>query len=43
MVGEGKEEEPEGEALAGPSGEAIVHSFGNPLLCFTMTLFSTNH
>ena len=36
-MGEDKEgEEPEGKMVAGPSGEVIVHSSGNALLCFTI-------
>ena len=29
-----EEEEPEGEVVAGPSGEAVVYSFGNTPLFF---------
>ena len=46
MVGEVKEEEePEGEVVAGPSGEAIVHSSDNmPLLPFSHYFFlKTSH
>ena len=39
-MGEGEEADPEGEVVAGPSGEAIVHSSGNmPLLLFPINLF----
>ena len=38
--GEGEEADPEGEVVAGPSEEAIVHSSGNmPLLPFLINLF----
>ena len=41
MMGEGEEADPEGEVVAGPSGEVIVHSSGNmPLLLFLINLFS---
>ena len=38
-----EEEEPEGEAVAGPSSEAIVHSSGNTLLCFTTSHLIINY
>ena len=34
-----EEEEPKREAVAGPSGQAIVHSSGNAFLCFITSLF----
>ena len=39
-MSEGEEADSEGEVVAGPSGEAIVHSSGNmPLLLFLINLF----
>ena len=43
IVGEVEEEEPEGEAVVGPSGEATTHSSGNtppvPLIFLVIHLY----
>ena len=44
IVGEVEEEEPEGEAVVGPSGEATVYSSGNtppvPLIFLVIHLYA---
>ena len=41
LVGEVEEDEPEGEAVVGPSGEATTHSLGStpPLYFFSLFFF----
>ena len=38
IVGEVEEEEPEGETVAGPSGEATIHNFGITPSSFSLLL-----
>ena len=39
-MGDVEEQEPEAEAVVGPSGEATAHSSGNTPLCLSFTLLS---
>ena len=44
MVGKGKaEEEPEGEVIVGPSGEAVEQSSGNAPSFLSLFFFSKSH